>query len=184
MLDVSIFNKYTDNFCLKVRFSVGKDSYNIFLGPSGSGKSLTLKAISGFEKINKGYVKLEERDITNLPPEKRNIVYLPQNLGLFPHMKVKDQIIFPYKARKIPVDLPFISTITKEFKIDHIMDRYTRELSGGESQRVALARCIVTKPQVLLLDEPLTGLDFHLKMKLMAFFKRNKKRVFPSQLSM
>lgn len=176
MLDINISNKYKNGFSLGVSFCIKENSYNIMLGPSGSGKSLTLKAISGFEKIYGGYVRLKKRDISNLAPEKRNIVYLPQNLGLFPHLRVKEQLYFPFKARGISIDESIISMIVKEFNIVHLMERFPNELSGGEGQRVALARSLVARPDVLLLDEPLTGLDFHLKMKLIKFLKNIKNR--------
>jgi len=91
MLSVSLFKKYPA-FELDVSFTILKQTYNVILGPSGAGKSLTLRLIAGFEKADKASIVLEGKEISFLPPEKRHIVYLPQNLGMFPHFTVYENI--------------------------------------------------------------------------------------------
>ncbi len=176
MLDIKITKSYKGKFSLDVEFFIKPNSYNIMLGPSGAGKSLTLKVISGFEKMDKGYIRLKGKEISKMPPEKRMIVYLPQNLGLFPNMTVEKQLLFPFKARQITPDEQHISKIIKEFGIENLVNRMPHQLSGGEKQRVALARSLMVRPEILLLDEPLNALDFHLKMKLIKFLKDIKQR--------
>lgn len=176
MLDVKIRKQYNDLFSLKIDFFVKKNSYNILLGPSGAGKSLTLKIISGFENLDQGYIRLKGKDISKIPPANRMVLYLPQNLGLFPNLTVKEHLLFPFKARRINPDFQHLSKIVDEFKIEHLSNRMPCDLSGGERQRVALARSLMVRPEVLLLDEPLTALDFHLKMMLIKFLKKIKQK--------
>lgn len=176
MLEVDIKKEFADGFILDINFLINKNTYNILLGPSGAGKSLTLKIIAGFEQVKKGKILLEDCDISNLVPEKRGVVYLPQSMGLFSHLTVKEHLYFPFKARKVPLDKSLINLIVEEFNISNLLNRYPKNLSGGERQRVALARSLLAQPKVLLLDEPLTGLDFHLKMKLIRFLKKIKEK--------
>jgi len=168
--------KSLNGFNLATEFSLKKGSYNILLGESGAGKSLSLKLIAGFVKPDAGFVILESKDITNTPPEKRNIVYLPQNLGLFPHLSVVDNLLFPFKCRGKPVDRELFDKVITEFKLEKLLKKKPGSLSGGESQRVALARALMARPKVLLLDEPLSSLDFPLKVKLLDFLKWVKER--------
>ncbi len=175
MLSLSLKKNY-HNFSLNVAFSVRPYSYNLLLGPSGAGKSLILKLIAGFEKPDVGFIQLEEKDITALPPERREIVYLPQNLGLFPHLRVKESLIYPFKAKGQKVDRKYLENIVEEFGLKPFLNRFPAQLSGGERQRVALARCLMAKPKICLLDEPLSALDFHLKMRLIVFLKQLKEK--------
>ncbi len=176
MLEARIVKSYKNGFSLDVELLIEPESYNILLGPSGAGKSLTLKVIAGFERMDKGYIKLKGKEISKLPSEKRMIVYLPQNLGLFPNLTVEEHLLFPFRARKIKPDREHISNIVKEFGIEHLTQRMPYHLSGGERQRVALARSLMVRPELLLLDEPLTALDFHLKMRLIKFLKDIKEK--------
>ena len=176
MLEAKIIKSYKNGFSLGIELFIEPNSYNILLGPSGAGKSLALKVIAGFEKMDRGYIRLNGKEISKLPPENRMIVYLPQNLGLFPNLTVEEHLFFPFKARKIKPDKEHISNIMKEFGIEHLIQRMPSQLSGGERQRVALARSLMIRPEVLLLDEPLTALDFHLKMRLIKFLKRIKQK--------
>ena len=173
MLDLSL-KKHYPHFSLDVTFSINANSYNLLLGPSGAGKSLILKLIAGFESPDVGFIRLEGKDITALPPERRGIVYLPQNLGLFPHLRVKDNLIYPFKAKGIKVDKRYLENIVEEFGLGPFLNRFPAQLSGGERQRVALARSLMAQPKICLLDEPLSALDFHLKMRLIVFLKKLK----------
>jgi molybdate/tungstate transport system ATP-binding protein len=161
-------------FSLEINFEVPRFLYTVLLGPSGSGKSLTLKLIAGFEKPDKGFIYCDEKEITFLPPEKRNIAYLPQSLALFPHLTVKEHLLYPFKCQKKEIDERLFEEIIKKFEIKELLDKKPGCLSGGEKQRVALARAILSKPKILLLDEPLSSLDFHLKIKLAGFLKEIK----------
>jgi len=147
----------------------------VLFGPSGSGKSLTLKLIAGFEKPDEGFVLSCGKDITHLPPEERNIAYLPQNLGLFPHFTVKENLLYPFKCQKKKIDTSFLNEVIERFEIKGILNKNPGVLSGGEKQRVALAGAILSNPELLLLDEPLSSLDFQLKLKLAQFLKKIKK---------
>ena len=160
------------SFTLKINLSLPSQGYTVILGPSGAGKSLTLKIIAGLINAKLKKIELNENDISDFPPEKRGIVYLPQGISLFPHLSVRENIIFPFKAKKKPVDEKFLNEVIQTFRIEHLLERDTKKLSGGEAQRVALARAICAKPKVLLLDEPLSSLDFHLKLELMYFLKK------------
>ena len=174
MLSVSLFKKYPA-FELDVSFTILKQTYNVILGPSGAGKSLTLRLIAGFEKADKASIVLEGKEISFLPPEKRHIVYLPQNLGMFPHFTVYENIIYSFKARYLNIDKEYIKIIIKELGLSSLLNRFPSDLSGGELQRVALARALAARPKLLLLDEPLTSLDFHLKMHLVNFLTQLKQ---------
>ena len=139
-----------------------------FLGPSGCGKTTLLRILAGFESLDSGSVKLGERDITKLAPEKREIAMVFQNYALFPHMSVADNVGYGLKARKVD------KKILKD-KVDYYLEivnmadygkRNINELSGGEQQRVSIARALAIQPKVLLLDEPLSNLDAKLRDKM------------------
>ena len=136
------------------------------LGPSGCGKSTTLYMIAGLHKPTDGKILFGDRDVTNLPPEKRGIGLVFQNYALYPHLNVEDNICFPLIARKEPKDLAKKKALemAKLVGIEDYMERKPAELSGGQQQRVAIARALVKKPEVLLLDEPLSNLDARLRL--------------------
>ncbi len=163
-------------FQINIFLHIAPLSYNLLLGPSGAGKSLTLKMLSGFERPDEGYVHFQGQDISHLAPEKRPLVYLPQNLAIFPHLSVEENLVYSFKAQRCPVDKRYFSQIVDEFQLRPFLKRRPSELSGGEKQRLALARALMAQPKLLLLDEPLSALDFHLKMKLIRFLKQTKER--------
>ncbi|MCR5112932.1 MAG: ABC transporter ATP-binding protein [Acholeplasmatales bacterium] len=136
------------------------------LGPSGCGKSTTLYMIAGLHKPTDGKILFGDRDVTNLPPEKRGIGLVFQNYALYPHLNVEENICFPLIARKEPKDLAKKKALemAKLVGIEDYMERKPAELSGGQQQRVAIARALVKKPEVLLLDEPLSNLDARLRL--------------------
>ncbi len=173
MLEAKLTKTYLP-FKLDITFSISKETYNLILGPSGAGKSLTLKLIAGFERPDNGYVRLNGKDIVTLPPERRDVVYLPQNLGLFPHLAVYENIVYTFKAKRQKINEGYVNTIISKFEIKDLLKRKPTSLSGGEAQRVALARALVAKPKILLLDEPLSYLDFHVKLQLIAFLQSLK----------
>ena len=141
------------------------------LGPSGCGKSTTLNLISGLQKPTSGRIFFGDDDVTDLPPENRGIGLVFQNYALYPHLTVKQNILFPLENLKGKDKLTKEEMLEKAVaaaklvQIDELMERKPRELSGGQQQRVAIARALVKMPRVLLLDEPLSNLDARLRLQ-------------------
>jgi ABC-type sugar transport system ATPase subunit len=132
------------------------------LGPTGAGKTVFLESILGLHRPLGGRVVLNGEEITDLPPERRGIAYLPQDVALFPHLSVRDNILFGPSVRKLSPSRwrPVYDSLVERLQLEPLLDRRDpRLLSGGERQRVALARALVVKPQVLFLDEPFSALD-------------------------
>ena len=148
------------------------------LGPSGCGKSTTLYMISGLQKPTSGQLFFGDEDVTELPTESRGVGLVFQNYALYPHMTVKQNILFPLQnlkgADKLSksVMLERAYEAAKLVQIDELMDRKPSELSGGQQQRVAIARALVKMPRVLLLDEPLSNLDARLRLQTREEIKR------------
>lgn len=164
-----------DEFAL----DIGKNEFITLLGPSGCGKSTTLRIIGGFVKPDTGHVYFEGKDITNLPPEKRNINTVFQKYSLFPHMDVEQNIAFGLKLHKKSSQYikDKIAYALKLVNMDGYEHRKTDALSGGQQQRVAIARAIVNEPKVLLLDEPLGALDLKLRRSMQHELIKIKKEV-------
>lgn len=163
----------------KMNLEVKRGEFMTFLGSSGCGKTTTIRIIAGLEAPDEGKVILEGVDVTNLPPNKRDVNTVFQNYALFPHMTVAENIAYGRKIRKIPKE-----TIKKEVEemlnlvqLTGFEDRYPSELSGGQMQRVAIARAIINHPKVLLLDEPLGALDLRLRRQMQVELKRIQKKV-------
>lgn len=144
------------------------------LGPSGCGKSTTLYMICGLLKPTSGKIFFDEDDVTNLAPEKRGIGLVFQNYALYPHMTVRQNIMFPLENMKIKRDeaLERAIEMAELVGIRELFDRKPAQLSGGQQQRVAIARALVKKPRVLLLDEPLSNLDARLRLQTREEIKR------------
>jgi len=163
----------------EVTFEVKGGEHFIILGPSGAGKTVLLEIIAGIIEPDAGRVYLGGRDVTDLPPEKRGLAYVPQNYALFPNMSVYDNIAFGLKVRKVPK--PEIERKVREIsevlRIEHLLNRKPRTLSGGEQQRVALARALVVEPPLILLDEPFANLDVQTRAKLLTEIKRWKREL-------
>ncbi|WP_297534866.1 tungstate ABC transporter ATP-binding protein WtpC, partial [Thermococcus sp.] len=162
-----------------ITLEVKEGEHFIILGPSGAGKTVLLEIIAGIIEPDSGRVYLKGRDVTDLPPEKRGLAYVPQNYALFPNMNVYDNIAFGLKVRKVPK--PEIERKVREIsevlKIEHLLHRKPRTLSGGEQQRVALARALVVEPPLILLDEPFANLDVQTRAKLLTEMKRWKREL-------
>ena len=141
------------------------------LGPSGCGKSTTLNLICGLEKPTEGQIFFGDRDVTKLPPEHRGVGMVFQNYALYPHLSVKQNILFPLENFKGEQKLSKTEMLERAsqaaglVQIEDLMDRKPSELSGGQQQRVAIARALVKMPHVLLLDEPLSNLDDRLRLQ-------------------
>lgn len=152
-------------------FEIPDGSLVGLLGPSGCGKSTTLHLISGLLAPTEGRIFFGKDDITDLPPESRGIGLVFQNYALYPHLTVRQNILFPLENLKGKDRLSRQQMLEKAMEaaklvqIDGLMERKPKELSGGQQQRVAIARALVKMPRVLLLDEPLSNLDARLRLK-------------------
>jgi putative spermidine/putrescine transport system ATP-binding protein len=148
-----------------VSLDVADGEFLVLLGPSGCGKTTTLRIVAGFVEPTSGTVRLGERDITSLPPWKRNAGLVFQSYALFPHMTVAENVAFGIEMRKLPkAEMALkVTEALRLVRLDHFGERLPRQLSGGQQQRVALARALAFRPDVLLLDEPLSNLDAKLR---------------------
>ncbi|ASJ07944.1 molybdenum ABC transporter ATP-binding protein [Thermococcus siculi] len=180
MLEVKSVSKDYREFRLRdITFSVEGGEHFIILGPSGAGKTVLLEIIAGIIEPDSGRVYLNGEDVTDLPPEKRGLAYIPQNYALFPHMSVFDNIAFGLKLRKLPkaeIDRKVKET-AEVLGIDHLLARKPKTLSGGESQRVAIARALVVEPPLILMDEPFANLDVQTRSKLIGEMKCWRKEL-------
>ncbi len=171
MLEIRDLWLSLEGFTLSIeRLTVERGKRVVILGPSGVGKSLLIKTVVGALKPKRGKIIIDGKDVTNLPPEKREIGYVPQNYAIFKHMTVFDNIAYGLKVRKVK-DLSKVYEVAERLGIKHLLNRKAKSLSGGEAQRVALARAIIIEPKVLLLDEPLSNLDPETKLKAIELIK-------------
>jgi multiple sugar transport system ATP-binding protein len=157
-----------------VSLTVSDGEFMVLLGPSGCGKTTLLRSIAGLEQIDGGRIVIGDRDITELPPRKRNIAMVFQSYAVFPHMTVFENIAFGLRMRRAPaadVDR-HVRDAAELLHIENLLDRYPAQTSGGQRQRIAVARALATKPQVLLMDEPLSNLDALLRLEARAELKR------------
>jgi len=148
-----------------VSLDVADGEFLVLLGPSGCGKTTTLRIVAGFIEPTAGTVRLGGNEITALPPWKRNAGLVFQSYALFPHLTVNENVAFGLEMRKVAkADMaPRIAEALRLVRLDHLGERLPRQLSGGQQQRVALARALVFRPDILLLDEPLSNLDAKLR---------------------
>lgn len=161
-----------------LNFAVDADEYVVLMGKTGCGKTTVLEAICGLRKLSSGEIWVNDKNVSNEVPAKREIGYVPQDAALFNTMTVKKNIGFALKIRKW--DKQKIEERTNELAellgIDHLLERHTNGLSGGEKQRIALARALSFYPEILCLDEPLSALDEDTKddmIKLLLKLKQN-----------
>jgi putative spermidine/putrescine transport system ATP-binding protein len=151
-----------------VTLDVADGEFLVLLGPSGCGKTTTLRMIAGFVEPSSGAVRVGDADVTRLPAWKRNTGLVFQNYALFPHLTVGQNIAFGLEMRRIgkaEADRR-VAEVLELVRLAHLGDRLPRQLSGGQQQRVALARALVVRPDVLLLDEPLSNLDAKLRQEV------------------
>ena len=156
-----------------ISIDIEKGEFICLLGPSGCGKSTLLRIIAGLEDKHGGKIIINDKDMTNSPPESRNFGIVFQSYALFPNMNVEDNIRFPLKLRKIPIDEQILKAnhLSKLMQIEDIKNRYPKNLSGGEKQRVAFARALIAEPDILLLDEPMSSLDYITKKHISKILK-------------
>lgn len=162
MVQVDLFKKL-HYFDLDVKFEINREVL-VLQGQSGAGKTTVLDLLAGIRLPDRGEVILEDRAVfsssqgINIPIKDRGIGYVFQNYALFPHMTLKENIRFGLESKGIK-DYSYADYITEVMRIQHLQNRYPRQLSGGEKQRAALSRALATKPKLLLLDEPFSALD-------------------------
>lgn len=172
----NISKKYEDKYAIKdVSFSLEKGKFLCLLGPSGSGKSTILHSIGGFIK-HEGEIILDGKSIKNLSPEDRDVSTVFQSFGLFPHMNVLKNVMYGLKFKEKDKSKKEKEAEAREVLrivgLNGYEKRYPSELSGGEKQRVALARSLVVRPKILLMDEPLSALDAKLRSEMQFEIRR------------
>ena len=180
LIDLShIFKSYDGDLILDdLSLSVKENSFVTLLGPSGCGKTTTLRIIGGFEKPDKGQVIFDGEDITNMPPNKRQLNTVFQKYALFTHMSIAENIAFGLKIKgksKSYID-DKIKYALKLVNLDGFENRSVDSLSGGQQQRIAIARAIVNEPKLLLLDEPAAGMNPQETLELTEFIHDIRKK--------
>ena len=176
----SISKSYGDNIVLDdLCLSIKKNEFLTLLGPSGCGKTTTLKIIAGFETADSGNVLFKDKEISNIPPNKRQLNTVFQKYALFPHMNVYENIAFGLKIKKLPKKIidEKVKDMLKLVSLSGFEKRNIDSLSGGQQQRVAIARALVNEPEVLLLDEPLGALDLKLRKEMQLELKKIQQRL-------
>src|ERR1700709_2675432 len=152
-----------DDFNLEIE----DGEFLVLVGPSGCGKSTSLLMLAGLEEVTSGSIRIGDRDVTNLPPKERDIAMVFQNYALYPHMSVAENMAFSLKMAKVPKEerMQRVKDAAKLLDLEEYLERKPKALSGGQRQRVARGRAIVRKPQVFLMDEPLSNLDAKLRVQ-------------------
>ena len=167
----NVTKEYPDVTALKdVTFNVQDGEFFVLLGPTGAGKTTTLRVVAGLTKQDEGTVLFDEQEVDEYPPAERDVALVFQQYSLYPTMSVYDNLAFPLRSpmRKLPEDQikTKVNSVAETLRIEHLIDRKTAHLSGGEMQRVSIGRAIVREPRIFLMDEPLSNLDFKLREAL------------------
>ena len=180
-LNLKNINKYFGKFhVLKdINISIKKGEFICLLGPSGCGKTSLLRIVAGLERENSGNISLENNDITNLSTRERNVGIVFQSYALFPNMTGEENITFGLKNKKLQDNKikEILNETVKLVQLEGIAKKYPSEMSGGQMQRIALARAIAMEPNILLLDEPLSALDAKVRSKLRYEIKELQKKL-------
>ena len=163
----------------RTSLSIASGELVALLGPSGCGKTTTLRIVAGFERSDTGRVLIGNQDVTHLPPDRRELGMVFQNYGLFPHLKVGENVAFGLKMRRVGrVEIARrVAEMLITVRLPGFEDRYVSQLSGGQQQRVALARSLVTNPRIFLLDEPLGALDKNLREGMQFELRQLQRRL-------
>jgi spermidine/putrescine ABC transporter ATP-binding subunit len=170
-----VHKRYGDSVAVRdVNLRLAPGEFVTLLGPSGCGKTTCLRMVAGFVEPDAGRIIVAGRDVTFVPPYRRDTAMVFQSYALFPHMTVAANVAFGLKVRRVGRSETDARTreALRLVQLEHLAERYPSELSGGQKQRVALARAVVIRPQVLLLDEPLGALDLKLREELQVEIKR------------
>lgn len=157
-----------------ISLAIENGEYFLILGPTGAGKTLLLELIAGFHEPDAGRILIGKIDVTTLPPEKRGIGFVPQEYMLFPHMTVAENVEFGLKMHNVPQGErgKMVKEALEFMELSHKYNNLPMKLSGGEQQKTALARALVTRPRTLLLDEPLGALDINTQKRMRNELKR------------
>ncbi|APQ11253.1 Fe3+/spermidine/putrescine ABC transporter ATP-binding protein [Pseudomonas oryzihabitans] len=176
----NLSKRYGDSYAVTgSTLAIERGEFVSLLGPSGCGKTTTLQMIAGFVDVSSGRILLDGQDITHAKPASRGLGVVFQSYALFPHMTVRDNVAFGLRMRKV-AGAELARRVEEALGLVHLgqhAERYPRELSGGQRQRVALARALVIAPPVLLLDEPLSNLDAHLREEMQFEIRRIQREV-------
>jgi multiple sugar transport system ATP-binding protein len=172
----NISKSFDDHVALEdLDLDVGNGEFFVLLGPTGAGKTTTLRLIAGLEKPTVGHIYINEEEVNSWGPAERDVALVLQQYSLYPRLTVRENLSFPLKSRVRRMSQPEIDKrlayAAKTLRIEHLMDRKTDRLSGGEMQRVSIGRAIVREPQVFLMDEPLSNLDAKLREALRSELK-------------
>jgi ABC-type sugar transport system ATPase subunit len=162
MIEINDLSVHVGDFSLSdIDLTINDQEYFVIIGPTGAGKTVLIESLAGLHRCRTGTIWIDGADITSIPPEQRQIGYVPQDYALFPFLTVAGNITFGLRGRHIPQKTikKKVDTLAHLLHLSHLLDRDVRTLSGGEKQRVALARALATSPRILLLDEPLGSLD-------------------------
>jgi multiple sugar transport system ATP-binding protein len=157
-----------------VSLDINEGEFVVLVGPSGCGKSTLLRMIAGLEDVTEGEIQIGDIDVTDKPPQQRDIAMVFQNYALYPHMSVRDNLAYGLKLRKMPKRewQRRVDETAKKLGLDELLDRKPSHLSGGQRQRVAMGRAIVREPKAFLMDEPLSNLDAKLRVSMRAELAR------------
>ncbi|WP_214324005.1 ABC transporter ATP-binding protein [Nonomuraea sediminis] len=157
-----------------ISLTIGDGEFFALLGPSGCGKTTLLRTIAGLETPSAGHVRINDVNVTALPPGRRDVAMVFQDYAIFPHMDVTDNIAYPLRIKKVPrADrVAKAREVAATLSLGELLDRRPSQLSGGQQQRVALARAIACRPAAFLFDEPLSNLDARLRLEARTFLKR------------
>lgn len=180
MIKIRGLSKRLKDFNIEdIDLDIKEKEYFVILGPTGTGKTVLLELIAGLVCPDRGNIFFNGEELTELPPEERNIGMVYQDYMLFPHLNVKENITFGLKVREVKQEERerALKKIVRLFRIEHLLTRDVKNLSGGEKQRVALARALITAPRILLLDEPLSALDPGTKEQLQKNLKELHERL-------
>ncbi|HET7469232.1 MAG TPA: ATP-binding cassette domain-containing protein, partial [Gemmatimonadales bacterium] len=175
-----VSKRFDDSLAVRdATFSVRRGEFFAVLGPSGCGKTTTLRMIAGFEDPTQGRILLEGRDVSRVPPYRRNVNTVFQQYALFPHMSVADNVAFGPRSRNLAdADVAQrVREVLAVVRLEDLAQRKPAQLSGGQQQRVALARALVNHPSALLLDEPLGALDLKLRKQMQLELMRIQREV-------
>ncbi|MEF8976753.1 MAG: ABC transporter ATP-binding protein, partial [Halapricum sp.] len=171
----NITKAYGDEIAVEnMNIEIRDGEFLTLVGPSGCGKSTTMETIAGLTQPTEGSVYIGDREVTNLPPKDRGVAMVFQNIALFPHMDVYDNISFGLRLRKFDQEEVErrVDQAADVVQLEGMMDRMPAEMSGGQRQRVAIARAIVREPEVFLMDEPLANLDAELRIHMRTQLQR------------
>lgn len=175
----NVTKAYEKNLVIQpTTFEVKDKEFVVLVGPSGCGKSTMLRMIAGLEEVTSGSIKIDEKEVNNLPPKDRDIAIVFQNYALYPHMTAYENMAFGLKIRRLPKDeiKKKVMEAAAILEIEDLLDRKPKAMSGGQRQRVAIGRALVRNPKVFLFDEPLSNLDAqlrgHMRVEIAALHKR------------